>query len=138
MKTQKYEEANPAHPAISNELLEACIRIFGLEGKRVTAITLRLEWNQFARMTIERAPLNEDVRALVAMMEGRRQHPGSDDRIAVDVVTVPSADADGHAVQASGRIYPGPEEIAIEEVARTGRPVRPEMRDDDDADAGPA
>ncbi len=40
------------------------IKVFDLEGKRVTAITLKLEWNQFARLIIERAPLESEAQLL--------------------------------------------------------------------------
>ncbi len=61
--------ATTENPAFSNELLTAMIRAFHLEGKRVTGITLKLEWNKFAKLTIKRAPLEPEARMLLDAMD---------------------------------------------------------------------
>ncbi len=56
-------------PAVSNELLRTLVKVFGLEGKRVISLTLKVEFNKFAYLTIERAILEPESEMLQEAIE---------------------------------------------------------------------
>lgn len=117
----------PTHPAISNDLLKALIKVFDLEGKRVTALTLSLRWNEFAKLEIERAPLVEEVQELCDVSLDRG--PGWEKSLVVVDKVVSPVDDSGKARPTSSRVYPGAEEIALELAAKEAQPSSPSNLD---------
>jgi hypothetical protein len=94
---------NSDWPALSNDLLLAFIKAFGLEGKRVTAITLRLEYNKFAKLTIERMPLEKEAAALCEAIKDIKPDLA---RMITEEVIVPAVDANGNVFRAEPEKHP--------------------------------